>query len=199
MGFNQNSTTEYNELVEAGYKYINGTPLPQPLSKPKFTLSELRAAIPSHCFERSLVKSFGHLALNLLILGTLAYGTYFIFEQHSLSLFVTVPGYLIFWFIQGTYMMGLWVLAHECGHYAFSEIDAVNDIVGLIIHSVLLTPYFSWQITHRRHHSNNGSCEHDEVWVPATLSHAKEHWPEALEDSPLYSLANIIGMFLIGK
>lgn len=198
MTFTKNSTTEYDELIQAGYKYIEGTPLPQPISKPKFTLSDLKAAVPSHCFERSLVKSFGHLALNLLILGSLCYGAYFLFEKHSLPLWLTIPGYMAFWTIQGAYMMGLWVLGHECGHQAFSEIPVVNDIVGLTIHSALFTPYFSWQITHRRHHSNNGSCENDEVWVPASYSHAKEHWPEFLEDSPMLSLVNLVGMCVVG-
>jgi len=42
----------------------------------------------------------------------------------------------------------------------------INDAVGLVVHSLLLVPYFAWQISHRRHHSNTGSVEHDEVFVP---------------------------------
>lgn len=198
MKFNDGTSAKYHELVQAGYRHIDGTPLPQPLLKPKFSLSDIRAAVPSHCFERSLVKSFGYLGLNLFIVSTLVGLAYFLFEKLSLPLLVTVPGYLAYWFVESTYMMELWVLAHECGHQTFSEINIVNDTVGLFLHSALFTPYFSWQISHRRHHSHSGSCENDEVWVPATYSHAKEHWPEALEDSPLYSLANLILMHIIG-
>jgi omega-6 fatty acid desaturase (delta-12 desaturase) len=55
---------------------------------------------------------------------------------------------------------------HECGHGGFSANPMVNDITGLIIHSFLLVPYFSWKISHRRHHSNTGNIERDEVFVP---------------------------------
>ncbi|KIZ00153.1 omega-6 fatty acid desaturase (delta-12desaturase) [Monoraphidium neglectum] len=71
-----------------------------------------------------------------------------------------------FW--QGAVCTGLWVVAHECGHQAFSKWQAVNDGVGLIVHSALLVPYYSWKHSHRRHHSNTGSITRDEVFVPAT-------------------------------
>jgi omega-6 fatty acid desaturase (delta-12 desaturase) len=62
---------------------------------------------------------------------------------------------------------GIWVIAHECGHQAFSKWQAVNDAVGLVLHSCLLVPYYSWKHSHRRHHSNTGSVTRDEVFVPA--------------------------------
>lgn len=39
---------------------------------------------------------------------------------------------------------GCWVIGHECGHQSFSESQAVNDGVGLVVHSLLLVPYYSW-------------------------------------------------------
>ena len=36
------------------------------------------------------------------------------------------------------------MIAHECGHQAFSKWQPVNDGVGLVLHSCLLVPYFSW-------------------------------------------------------
>lgn len=165
MSPHQKSTLErenLQELIKAGYKYVDGTPTPQPISQPPFTLSDLKAAVPSHCFERSMITSFGYLAWNILVCSILFYGAYVVLEQHSLPLKITVPGYLLYWFLQGSYMTGIWVIAHECGHQAFSENHIVNDIVGLIFHSVLFVPYHSWKITHRRHHSNAGSCENDE-------------------------------------
>jgi hypothetical protein len=35
--------------------------------------------------------------------------------------------------------------------------------VGLVVHSCLLVPYYSWKHSHRRHHSNTGSLAKDEV------------------------------------
>ena len=65
----------------------------------------------------------------------------------------------IYWLLQGVYMTGIWVIAHECGHHAFSDYQIVDDIVGYILHSSLLVPYFIWKITHAKHHLNTGSME----------------------------------------
>lgn len=46
--------------------------------------------------------------------------------------------------LQGAVCTGIWVIAHECGHQAFSKYKLVNDGVGLVLHSCLLVPYFSW-------------------------------------------------------
>jgi len=63
-------------------------------------------------------------------------------------------------------MTGLWVIGHECGHGGFSAYSLVNDVVGFVVHSFLLVPFFSWKISHRRHHSNTANIEKDEVFVP---------------------------------
>jgi len=62
------------------------------------------------------------------------------------------------------------MIGHELGHQAFSDYPWINDTIGLILHSALLTPYFSWKYTHRRHHSNTSSLEYDEVYVPRLKS-----------------------------
>jgi omega-6 fatty acid desaturase (delta-12 desaturase) len=104
-------------------------------------------------------------------------------------------------------MTGVWVLGHECGHGGFAKSSVVNDVTGWVLHSMLLVPYFSWQISHRKHHSNTGSLEHDEVFVPQI---AAENEPEDtfmdLEDKPLivqlglslYRFVRIVIMLSIG-
>lgn len=84
------------------------------------------------------------------------------------------------------------------GHSAFSESDFVNDTVGLLVHSALLTPYHSWKITHRKHHSNTGSCENDEAYVPFTQDEVEPTWSETIEDSPLFHLYKIVRILLFG-
>jgi omega-6 fatty acid desaturase (delta-12 desaturase) len=54
--------------------------------------------------------------------------------------------------VTGTVAMGLWVLAHECGHGAFSPNKKLQDAIGFIIHSIMLVPYYSWQRSHAIHH-----------------------------------------------
>lgn len=101
------------ELSKAGYTHIDGTPKPQPISKPQFTLSELKAAVPAHCFDRNMLTSFGYLAWNLLVCSVLFYVAYVVLELTSLPLVFKVAGYLVYWFLQGSYMAGIWVITQE--------------------------------------------------------------------------------------
>lgn len=136
-----------------------------PTTKPPFGVKELRQAIPPHCFERSLVRSCAYLVVDLLAAAGLYYASTFIDLAPTWLACLLWP---LYWFWQAAVCTGLWVIAHECGHQAFSKWQAVNDAVGLVLHSALLVPYYSWKHSHRRHHSNTGSLTRDEVFVPAT-------------------------------
>lgn len=41
----------------------------------------------------------------------------------------------LYGFWTGLYATGLWVVAHECGHQAFSESKTINNAVGWVLHS----------------------------------------------------------------
>ncbi|KAL2326919.1 hypothetical protein Fmac_020346 [Flemingia macrophylla] len=135
-----------------------------PHEKPPFTLSQLKKAIPPHCFHRSVIRSFSYVFYDLTIASCLAYvaTNYFPTLPHNLSLLA----WPLYWATQGCILTGVWVIAHECGHHAFSDHQWLDDLVGLVLHSFLFVPYFSWKYSHRRHHSNTGSLERDEVFVP---------------------------------
>ncbi|XP_047329110.1 delta(12)-fatty-acid desaturase FAD2-like [Impatiens glandulifera] len=137
-----------------------------PCSKPPFTLGEIKKSIPPHCFQRSVITSFSYVVYDLLIASFLYYA--------ATSYIHLIPGppalsgfaWLIYTYVQGCVLTGVWVLAHECGHHAFSDYQWLDDTVGFVLHSALLVPFFSWKHSHRRHHSNTGSIERDEVFVP---------------------------------
>ncbi|XP_031267314.1 delta(12)-acyl-lipid-desaturase-like [Pistacia vera] len=143
-----------------------------PYTKPPFTLSQIKKAIPPHCFQRSLVQSFSYVVYDLILVSLF----YYIASNYFLLLSYPLPylAWPVYWIFQGCVLTGVWVIAHECGHHAFSDYQWVDDTVGLILHSALLVPYFSWKYSHRRHHSNTGSLERDEVFVPKTKS--KTSW-----------------------
>ncbi|KAG8925212.1 hypothetical protein FRC00_004206 [Tulasnella sp. 408] len=42
----------------------------------------------------------------------------------------------LYGFCVGLPAMGLWVIAHECGHHAFSTSERANDVIGWIMHSL---------------------------------------------------------------
>jgi omega-6 fatty acid desaturase (delta-12 desaturase) len=84
---------------------------------------------------------------------------------------------------------GVWVIGHECGHRAYSESNAVNDTVGLILHSALLVPYHSWRLTHGAHHMYTGHLGKDTVHVPPSRSHIP-HWQEVISDTPIAAMVD---------
>jgi omega-6 fatty acid desaturase (delta-12 desaturase) len=100
----------------------------------------------------------------------------------------------LYWFMQGTVMTGVWVLAHECGHQAFSPSKTVNNTVGWVLHSALLVPYHSWRISHGNHHKNTCSVENDEVFVAPTRSQAGE----MINESPILQAVLLVNMLLLG-
>lgn len=65
------------------------------------------------------------------------------------------------------------MIAHECGHGGFTDSRLLNDTVGFFLHSSLITPYFSWAITHAKHHHYTNHMTMGETWVPSTADPAK--------------------------
>ncbi|KAM0749738.1 delta-12-fatty acid desaturase [Meredithblackwellia eburnea MCA 4105] len=188
---------------------------------PPFTTKDLLDAIPKHCFERSALHSGSYLVADLLMIAGLVYLASHIdgaFGTHGtvLSGWEGVAAKWLawgsYWFWNGLVMTGVWVIAHECGHQAFSTSKTINNTVGLIFHSALLVPYHNWRISHAKHHAGTGHLTRDEVFVPRTLEQrggsrkgtgrkVKKNGielDELLEDSPIYSLFMLTAQQLLG-
>lgn len=45
-----------------------------------------------------------------------------------------------------------WLIFLQAGHDALSPYPLVNTITGIILHTLVLTPYYAWRATHRTHH-----------------------------------------------
>ena len=173
---------------------------------PDFTVKQIRDAIPAHCYERSAAKGLYYVARDIVSLAT----TFYLFNQ-----FLTpenVPStaaraalWAVYTFVQGLFGTGLWVLAHECGHQSFSPSKTLNDTVGWICHSALLVPYFSWKISHGKHHKATGHLERDMVFVPKTrdqyasrVGYYAHELTELMEETPILTAGNMIGQQLVG-
>lgn len=170
---------------------------------PDFTIKDILSAIPKKCYERSLVRSLGYVARDILMMVTIGYVGMTVIPKVEIANHETaswaVRGAL--WMVQsyliGLFGFGLWILAHECGHGAFSDYQNVNDFVGWVLHSYLGVPYFSWKFSHAKHHKATGHISRDMVFVP----YSKEEYLEArnatavselVEDLPIYSLAVLL-------
>lgn len=128
------------------------------------TLIQIKAAIPNRLFEAEVSQSFYYVIKDLILIAAL-----FIIVR---VLEITLPTHFLFvafpvyWYLQGTLLMGLFVLGHDCGHGSFSKYEMLNDVTGTVLHSLVLTPYYPWKISHRNHHKNTGNIDKDEVFYP---------------------------------
>lgn len=196
---------------------------------PELTVRDLLSAIPKHCFERSTFRSSLYLLGDLIQIAVLAYAASwidtlsgYVHVSTSFASEETIQRSLrwILWgiysFYQGLVFTGIWVIAHECGHQAYSPSKTVNNAVGWVLHSALLVPYHSWRISHARHHAGTGHMTRDEVFVPRTREDRgmlplrpagsdvapqetfSEWLSETLEDVPLYNFIELVVQQLIG-
>ena len=173
---------------------------------PDFTIKQVRDAIPPHCFERSALRGFAYIARDIFLLAS----TFYLWCNYVTP--STVPSktlrfilWAIYGFIQGLFGTGLWVIAHECGHQSFSPSKILNDTTGWVLHSALLVPYFSWKISHGKHHKSTGHMERDMVFLPKTrevyagrVRRRVEEISELTEEAPLVTALVLIGRQLIG-
>ncbi|MGB3613603.1 MAG: DUF3474 domain-containing protein [Elainellaceae cyanobacterium] len=152
-----------------------------------FTLSDLRAAIPAHCFEPSVGRSLAYFFRDIGIIA----GLYAI--AYSLNSWLFFP---IFWVLQGTMFWALFVVGHDCGHGSFSRSPWLNSLIGHLSHTPILVPYHGWRISHRTHHANTGNIDNDESWYPVVESrYMAMDWPQKLVRFYLPLLAYPIYLF----
>ena len=126
------------------------------------TRAEVRAVIPDECFERSTGRSLVYLGGSLLAVISLVAAAALFLPMT----WVWLPVWVLYAVATGTAATGLWVVAHECGHGAFSTDERLQDCIGFVLHSALLVPYFSWQRSHSVHHAKTNHLDEGETHVP---------------------------------
>ncbi|KAJ9549758.1 hypothetical protein OSB04_022301 [Centaurea solstitialis] len=120
-----------------------------PVSKPPFELSDLKKAVPPHCFKRSLVRSFAALFRDIIIVTALYY--------LAATIIPVLPKPLRTWhghFIGSSKEPILWVCGSLATNAAIMASASTNGLMTL----------------HRTHHANTNSIEYDEVWIPKRKS-----------------------------
>lgn len=176
-------------------------------SKPVPDIKTLRDAIPAHCFDRSMLRSFSYVIRDLIIVSVLFYSAVQLSKLDA-PWTLTVPLWMLYGFVQGLFFTGLWILAHDCGHDSFSANGTVNAVTGWVLHSILLVPFFSWKFSHARHHRYHNHMEKDTVFVPHRKSEveARKTKPSILEqimdhsaaDTPIVTVGALIFHQLFG-
>jgi fatty acid desaturase len=142
--------------------------------------------------------SLSYVARDLAMTVGLVYGALTFIPQLP-NVYYRTAAWALYGFVQGLVGTGLWILAHECGHGAFSLHRYLNEVVGWALHSLLLVPFFSWKFSHARHHLYTGHMKKDMAFVPATEQEyenkKKNAWidHDLIEDAPIIALGKLIG------
>ena len=175
---------------------------------------EIKAVIPKECFERSYIHSMYFVARDTAMAAGCAYIAHQTLSTDLPANLLSVDalkwflGWNTYAFWMGCIITGHWVLAHECGHGAFSPSQAFNDLWGFVLHQALLVPYFAWQYTHAKHHRRTNNTMDGESHVPSSkvemgLVHGVERHTgyaaihEAIGDGP-FALLQIFAHLVIG-
>ncbi|KAL1745453.1 fatty acid desaturase-domain-containing protein [Schizophyllum fasciatum] len=179
-------------------------------SPPNFTPKQLYDAVPSHLFVRSTAKSslyiLRHLAITALFF-CLATRIDRVVDAITTNVHAAraLRGvlWLAYWGWQGMAFTGIWA-----GHDSFSPHPIFNTIVGMVLHTLVLTPFHAWRATHRSHHKHTNSMENDETYHPVTRRElalpdariaVKMDYAEVLEDTPAFTLFKLfVRQFLYG-
>ncbi|WP_269623525.1 fatty acid desaturase [Prochlorococcus marinus] len=127
-------------------------------------MKDITDVVPAHCFSRQTSTSLAYLFQSLIIQGiVIAIGLAIPLNQ------AMIPIWILYALISGTTAMGFWVIAHECGHGAFSNNRTLETGIGYVLHSLLLVPYFSWQRSHAIHHRFTNHISDGETHVPMVI------------------------------
>lgn len=162
LGWKVEDNGELKERVEKALERggLQGTALRQNKQWP--SKGEVLRAIPKDCMVKETGRSLAHAAvstLQVLFCGYLAW-------KYIPMTAAFAPVWLLYAVVQGTLATGPWVIGHECGHNAFCNEQWLQTLVGYVLHSALMVPYFSWQRSHAVHHSKTNHMTEGETHVP---------------------------------
>lgn len=167
-------------------------------------IQTIRDAIPAHCFVPSTWRSMGYVFRDVSMVAALGWAAFTYIPQIEGSALRTAA-WIVYGYVQGLICTGIWILAHEAGHGAFSVHRRFNDVVGWVLHSALMVPYFSWKFSHHRHHRFTGHMEKDMVFVPHTKADRQKRRladlyldRELFEDVPAVQLFKLVAHQLAG-
>lgn len=72
-------------------------------------------------------------------------------EHYWLALLLAIPA--------AGLLIRLFIIQHDCGHGAFFQSRAANDLVGRVLSVLSLTPYGHWRQGHAVHHATSGNLD----------------------------------------
>jgi len=155
------------------------------------TLSEIKSKIPSRCFRPTVKRSMYYVVMDIMYV-TITYLTMFYLQRWFQYGFLFLP---LYWYIQGTLYTSIFVLGHDCGHSSFSAYPLLNDVMGTILHTFILAPYYPWKVTHNKHHKNTANIDKDEVFYPQRITELEA---KKEKESPVAKTSSVLNVPYFG-
>jgi omega-6 fatty acid desaturase (delta-12 desaturase) len=96
------------------------------------TKKEILGVVPEHCMVKDTAKSMVYAVLSTAMTVGCGLAAYAWLPLQA----AWTPAWIAYALVTGTVATGAWVVAHECGHGAFSDNKTLQDTVGYILHTV---------------------------------------------------------------
>eukprot|EP00240_Pyramimonas_obovata_P005017 CAMPEP_0118934932 /NCGR_PEP_ID=MMETSP1169-20130426/14519_1 /TAXON_ID=36882 /ORGANISM="Pyramimonas obovata, Strain CCMP722" /LENGTH=390 /DNA_ID=CAMNT_0006877895 /DNA_START=140 /DNA_END=1312 /DNA_ORIENTATION=- len=186
-----------DKASEQEFSGLEGKALKAALREDFPSRKEIMDKIPRECFEKDTLRALTYTGISVSLTILCVQIGYFLIPMTLLA----IPLWIAYALVTGTVVTGCWVLAHECGHGAFSDSVALRDTVGYILHTLLLVPYFSWQRSHAVHHSRTNHATEGETHVPSDANNKGNQGTyeaiEAIGEGP-FAIFHAFGVLLVG-
>ncbi|OAV42843.1 fatty acid desaturase [Lewinella sp. 4G2] len=65
--------------------------------------------------------------------------------------------------VNAFFLVRIFIIQHDCGHYSFLQKRKVNDAIGFICSFFSSIPYTYWARVHSYHHGHTGQLEHRDI------------------------------------
>ncbi|OCH93320.1 hypothetical protein OBBRIDRAFT_326866 [Obba rivulosa] len=192
----------------------------KPFVPPTVTLKQIRDAVPKHLLKKDALLSSYYVARDVLLCITCFafalsiepaissnFGGYVPMQAAWQMSLVRTTLWLIYWWWQGLVFAGFFCIAHELGHGTLFDSWWANNILGFLLDTFVLAPFFAWKASHNAHHKTVGCIERDENYVPHLRSDYKlppeeqartADYAEVFEETPFFTLARIVFMQACG-
>ncbi|TCD68732.1 hypothetical protein EIP91_009878 [Steccherinum ochraceum] len=190
--------------------------LRKPFTPPRISLKQLHDAVPKHLMQKDTLRSAGFVVRDLVFCAALFACAFYIGPAARTGFGGLVPVtaawqvqliqgflWLSYWWWQGLVFTSFFCIAHELGHGTLFDSWYANNILGFLIHSFILVPFFAWKASHNAHHKAVGSIERDENYVPYERSDFKlppedrarrADYAEVFEETPIMTLGRLLIM-----
>lgn len=152
----------------------------QDIKEKGLKLSDMAKAIPNELTNLQEYKSWYGFFRNIVLAIINSYLLTLLVWKWDYTLIFNIPLAAVGVYLQGIILSGLFVLAHDCGHYSFSKNRLANELVGVICMAPLWANFYSWIVGHNHHHKYSN------------IKGIETNWAEDIKDQEEFSKLNFM-------